>query len=261
MTEQQWRHDRESVTDAMLEHTKQFVTPLSTETATSIRLVGTGSYVQHEKRMLITCEHVARVQPMHYRFLDSTNVFAPNGNWTMDEHPIDAAFVPISDSDWEACTHNAAAVPYSRFAKSHAIVERAELLFFRGYSGENAHYGFNEHLTNGSGYCSQVKDVAENAQFFEIFWEPKHTQFTKGTSAEACAAVKFEDPAGFSGSLVWNTRFLEVSRQNRKWAPKDAVVTGLLRRWDSDTKSLLVWRVEHLRAWLKAAKNWDTQNL
>ena len=64
--------------------------------------------------------------------------------------------------------------------------------------------------------------------------------------------LKFENACGFSGSLVWNTRYLEVTRQNLEWSPEDAVVTGLLRRWDQETKTLLVWRVEHLRMWLDA---------
>ena len=54
-----------------------------------------------------------------------------------------------------------------------------------------------------------------------------------------------------SGSLVWNTKFLEVTQTGETWDPeRHAVVTGMLRRWDQDTSSLLVWRVEHLLNWL-----------
>lgn len=53
-----------------------------------------------------------------------------------------------------------------------------------------------------------------------------------------------------SGSLVWNTRYLETRESGRNWSPDDAVVTGLLRRWDEKTKTLLVYRVEHVRTWL-----------
>jgi len=62
--------------------------------------------------------------------------------------------------------------------------------------------------------------------------------------------VRFENPAGLSGSLVWNTRYCEANRNGAVWNPEDAVVTGLLRRWDTETKTLLVLRVEQLREWL-----------
>jgi hypothetical protein len=37
------------------------------------------------------------------------------------------------------------------------------------------------------------------------------------------------------------------------WRPEDAAVTGLLRRYDASTGTLLAWRVEHLLAWLRAS--------
>jgi hypothetical protein len=83
-----------------------------------------------------------------------------------------------------------------------------------------------------------------------MFWEPEEIEFTTGTKEEVRRAVRAEDSGGFSGSIVWNTRYLECKSAGREWTPDQAVVTGLLRRWDTTTKSLLVWRVEHLRAWL-----------
>ena len=100
------------------------------------------------------------------------------------------------------------------------------------------------------GYCTQEKKGTGDAQIFELFWEPEHTQVTSGTSAAARDEVKWADARGFSGSLVWNTRYLEFTGQGLAWSPEDAVVSGLLRRWDEDTKTLLAWRVEHLKTWL-----------
>jgi hypothetical protein len=68
VTPTQWKQINDQVTDAMLTHTRPFVTPLGTETETTVRLVGTGSYIERNgHRTLLTCEHVAREQPMHYR--------------------------------------------------------------------------------------------------------------------------------------------------------------------------------------------------
>ena len=79
---------------------------------------------------------------------------------------------------------------------------------------------------------------------------PEETWITSGTSDEVRCRVKYNNPAGFSGSLVWNTRFVELGCDFQKWCPNEAVVTGLLRRFDEDTNTLLVWRVEHLHGWL-----------
>lgn len=61
-------------------------------------------------------------------------------------------------------------------------------------------------------------------------------------------------PAGLSGSLVWNTRFREVSAQGRLWTPADARVTGLLWGWHSPSGVLLATRIQHTSALLHGAQ-------
>ena len=253
MTQEEWKKICSDVTAAMKDHTCRFVTPLSTSTDEEVRLVGSGTYVAiGENRLLVTCEHVAREEPMEFRFYGCTSVFRHLKPFIMEPHPIDIAFAPILDQFWTQNSHEAAAIPYERFAPRHQVAQKGELLFFRGYAGENAHYGFGIHETNGTGYCSQEKEPAQpDSQIFEIFWEPENSEFSGGTSENAKPQIRFDDPAGFSGSLVWNTRYLEMTAEGRKWSPEDAVVTGILRRFDPDTKSLLVLRAEHLRNWVE----------
>jgi hypothetical protein len=83
-----------------------------------------------------------------------------------------------------------------------------------------------------------------------VLWDPTQITKTSRTSEEVCDRVKHDHPGGFSGSLVWNTRFVEHGCDLSRWRPSDAVVTGLLRRYDVGTGTLLVWRVEHLLNWL-----------
>lgn len=203
MTQEQWKQICDRITDAMLAFTRPFVTPLGTETPTEVRLVGTGSYVMlGDRRILLTCEHVARHQPIHYRFYGSDDVFEHLGPWRMDPHTVDAACAPISDPTWHAVAHQAQAVRIVKFAKKHQIFGREELLFFRGYAGENAHFAFGIHQTDGTGYCSQEVANSGDAQIFEMFWDPQQPQFTSGTGSDARANVKCDDAQGFSGSLV-----------------------------------------------------------
>lgn len=252
MTPARWLQIQDDVAERMRAHTRPFITPLGTETPQTVRLVGTGNYVEREgQRILLTCQHVACVQPLHYRFHGDDSVFEYRGPpWRMDPHPIDAAQAFLSDQAWNSVAHEAATIPISRFSSKHQPIEQAELLFFRGFAGENADYGFGIHQTNGSGYCSQEKANTGDEQVFEVFWNPSKIRHTSVTSEETKNAVRFSSPRGLSGSLVWNTRFLEVTRTGNTWRPEDAVITGLLRRWDCRTLTLLVWRVEHLLAWL-----------
>jgi hypothetical protein len=244
----------DGVTTAMQAFTRPFVTPLATETSQGkVRLVGTGNYIADSEGLkLLTCEHVARQGTMRYCFWGNDSVFEHQEPppWRMDPLPIDAARTTLSAEAWNAASHKAAAIPVGKFARKHQIAQQAELLFFRGFAGENADYGFGIHQTNGSSYCSQEKADTGDQKFFEIFWEPGEMQFTAVTDAEARSEVKYECPKGLSGSLVWNTRYLQVTSSGTVWTPDHAVVTGLLRRWDKATKTLLVWRVEHLLAWL-----------
>jgi hypothetical protein len=57
------------------------------------------------------------------------------------------------------------------------------------------------------------------------------------------------DPHAMSGSLVWNTRFVEMSRRNEHWSPGDAVVTGLLWSWPDESK-IVATRIEYVRSFL-----------
>lgn len=252
MTPIEWKNICDKIADVMTCYTRPFVTPLSTSNDKEVRLVGSGSYViVGDRRILLTCEHVASVVPIEYRFYDSELVFRHPGPFMKEGLPIDAAFAQITDDQWNMVEHHGALIPYERFALTHRVADRSELLFFRGFAGENSHYGFEYLETNASGYCSQEKVVNEpNSQIFEIFWEPKKIEYTESTTAENRKNVRYNDPRGLSGSLVWNTRYIEVTTDGRKWGPDDAVVTGLLCRFDDKTKTLLALRIEHLRTWI-----------
>ena len=65
--------------------------------------------------------------------------------------------------------------------------------------------------------------------------------------------MKYEDPRGFSGAMVWNTRFIEAHASGEAWSPEMAVVTGVLNRWDRDANTLLVLPIERFNGWLAGA--------
>lgn len=257
MTREEWDRAYGAVADLMKEHTRPFVTPLRGNNDYGVQLVGSGSYVTvRDNRILLTCEHVEKKAVTEYRGVDysfhgTEDVFTHPGPFIKDA-PLDIAFTHMSVPMWYASAHRGQPIPYGRFAAKHQLADKSEFLFIRGYADENAHYFDNQHDATATGYCSQEKVVdIPDPKMFEIFWEPGKAAFTERTSEDAKANIKVENPHGFSGSLVWNTRFVEVELiQRREWTPEDAVVTGLLHRWDPATKSLLVLPVEHLRGWL-----------
>jgi hypothetical protein len=165
--------------------------------------------------------------------------------------PLDVAFAPIRNEIWNAEPHGALTIPTGRFAAKHDPI-RDELLFFRGFAGENAHYGFGIHEANATGYCSQEPHASPIApELFEITWKPKKMEFTSDTSDEMRDKIKHNDPGGLSGSLVWNTRYVEKYAAGEMWRQEDAVITGLLQRHVVERETVVALRVEYLRAWLE----------
>ena len=253
MTPEEWKIVCDDITDRMRRHTRPFVTPLSYRKGTYRKLAGSGSYVACSgQHLLLTCEHVARINMLEQRFSGSSTDYCVRGPFTLKPDPDDVAWSVVPDIMWDGATDKAKAIPYKRFALKHEAVDQYEPLFFRGFAGENAHDDLVKYRTHGSGYCSQEKrEVKPESPIFEMLWNPEQTSITSKTTRKARAAMKFNDPAGFSGSLVWNTRYREITKSGRQWRPSHSVVTGIARRYDPGTKTLLVLRVEHLRAALE----------
>ena len=251
MNRAQWESAVKDVNNRMMAHTRLFKTPLSTKTETHIGLVGNGTYLKIGScKYLLTCEHVARTVPLDCQFYEADEVFKMSSDFTIDKS-LDVAIARLDERCWQAYTHQADAVCYDRFAERHELALPEEILFFYGWAGENASYGFGTLATKGTGYSSQeVKDLGDE-NFFEIFWDPQNTQPSTISKSDTGSLIKYDDPHGFSGSIVWNTRYLELTSQGCDWSPEDAIVTGLLQRWDEKTKSLMVLRIEHLREWIK----------
>jgi len=245
-----WNLWCESVADLMKVHTRPYVTPLVQDVTGKPAEIGTGTFIQRDGIDVLTCEHVSRLAPFEHEFFGHDGLLKFPVHWTEDA-PLDVAIADVPGSHWGSVTHSSAPLPLSRFAPRHQPVE-SEILFFRGFAGENVVLNIGHAQLIATGYCSQEKPGAGDANIFEMLWHPPGTTVSSRTSADTRARFKHNHPGGLSGSLVWNTRFVEKGCNLATWSPQDAVVTGLLRRWDFNTKTLLVWRVEHLQAWLAA---------
>lgn len=258
MTSAEWDKICNYVTEMMRCYTRPFATPLFDRN----KLVGSGNYVKkNDHWFIVTCEHVAKVgQFLDYKFYGLDKEFRNHGEWEMEPPVVDLAVAPLLYEQWhEIAHHHAQAVPYERFASEHTTFDKSEIMFFRGYAGENSSSlgGLNE--ARASAYNSQEIVGSRTATHFDMFWDLEKTQYTNETTEEERSKVKFENPRGISGSLVWNTRYREVTEGLKKrWTPDDAVVTGMAQRWDEATKSIIVYRVEHVRKWIEPRLNTPT---
>lgn len=246
-----WKAMCNIVADHMKIFTRPYVNILAGGAAGRYTDIGTGTFLEKSGVKIITCEHVTRLNPSVY-FIDIQGSLQIEPNfWCVDRDVNkDVALGSILADEWGAMYPRARPLSMSKFAQRHATVDK-EVLFFRGIAGENVDYignfGVDAIL---SGYFSQEKSRTGDSEIFEILWNPAEVTLTTGTSDAVAARVEYNIPAGFSGSLVWNTRFVELGCDFQRWSPEEAVVTGLLRRFDDKTNTLLAWRVEHLHSWL-----------
>jgi hypothetical protein len=159
------------------------------------------------------------------------------------EYPADVALTKIKDEAWNACQHHARPIPINHFSEKHNPVE-GELMFMIGYSDERSDFHFGTLFLPGTPYLTQSvdfpKEFGDIKFHFSIYYKP---DLAVSVDSSARGLPK---PPGMSGSLVWNTRFLETIQKGETWSPKKSCVTGIVWGWPSSDASLLATRVEHM---------------
>lgn len=158
-----WEIECGTVVRAMQSFVAPYVTPISKVISDDEgRLLGTGSYIEMlGQRLLITNEHNVKALETHSLGLQlhgNDGVFKLHNSAPGLALPVDCAYSLISDHIWstqaELQPHQARAVPGSRIAIAHMPVEN-ELLFFRGYAGENSKFYFDTLLSTATSYLTR----------------------------------------------------------------------------------------------------------
>ena len=254
------------ISQTMSFQAQPFLTPISGALSdNTARHVGSGGYVSFQnKRFLITNEHVAREvnsQSLARKYFDCPDYLLINNPWQCLEAPVDLACSSI-DARWSTVIHSAMALPELRFCSRHAPA-KGEFLFVLGFTGEKARYSpsFDMLFTTGTPYLTQKYDETlkiENTNqaiqhpdfdptyHFAMHWNPEATTSTDGDLSSVPL-----DPHGMSGSLVWNTRFVEYQERGEEWSPGVARLTGILWGWDTGNRLLFATRIEHVLSFLE----------
>ena len=260
-----WDETCRTITKEMCAHVAPFSTPIaiSLNNETVGKQLGTGSY--HDlfgRKLILSCEHVlsyAKTNFLAHRLLGRERLVRVAGFHAEAPHPVDAAIVTVEPLAWEELAGDSRAVTQDRFAPFHAPTPY-ELLFTRGYASENSQFVHDTLTTGATGYLARQASLPQHSDVIEQFHFA--LEYRRDAAVQAFGERGLPDPESMSGSLVWNTRFVEVSLQGKAWTPADAVVTGLLWSWPDESR-IVATRIEYVRSFLLDAAHvlYQTQTL
>jgi hypothetical protein len=92
----------------------------------------------------------------------------------------------------------------------------------------------------------EQKETAEGVDeryFFLLHHKPEEIRFLD-------QKVRFSNPSGFSGAIVWDTGYVNCLNNGESWTPDMAQVAGMVCRWVTGDPGIKVLRIEHLRSYL-----------
>jgi hypothetical protein len=249
VSSQAWAQACETVTKAMADFTRPYITPISSPDKyvnSRGRHKGTGNYVNlFGKRLLITNDHVLEQDDDHgnaVMFYGNDHYFRPTKQYRGVTFPYDTAIGHIADSCWDNAvpSHQAKAVPESKISPNH-MDKLEEIFFVQGFPGHFSISMPGQLITHPASFSTQQlhcsADEVSTDHHFAVNFDPQRHH---GTVRD------LENPHGMSGSLVWNTRFFEFQATDEEWSPEEAVVTGLVFSWDKNNRIFCI-KIEHVR--------------
>jgi hypothetical protein len=221
------------VTTEMRQHTRLFVASIFlVHSFDEGSLLGSGTYLQLAKKpYLLTNQHVAigmQANSLAHQLKDDDYAVRLSNPFQALSYSADVAVSRIDDALWNSAKNEKQTVPVHRLAARHEPVD-GELLFMMGFSGERSPFVLllESIVPTGTPYTTQETVLPEGylPEFhFALRYSPTHA--VSLDSSRRGLPI----PAGFSGSLVWNTRAVECLGLGRSWTPDEARPTGIICR-------------------------------
>lgn len=264
MTSDEWNQCCADVASRMFEHVKQFVTPISASEEYGFgRAVGSGGYFEGaDDTWLLTANHVveeaAKLGVLAHLPNSGDNYSGINGQWMQAKWPVDAATVRV---EVISPSSSKKAIPKCRVSEQYSSAIKSELLFWIGFPGTTANRNdpvgpdkvrtswFNQLDTPGLPFLSQA--IQDYCLTHGAFDSNKHIAICYPSSAKRASdqsEIATPNPKGMSGSILWNTRYVEFMSQGKVWSPDDSTVCGLVWAALSEPEVILATNIEHLRA-------------
>lgn len=216
---------------------------------------GTGSFLKLGERIFIlTNEHVARarstIRLLHQLHDQDGSLYPIFGESPSFGWPLDVALLPVNQELWDRPGHLAKAITTDMIAPSHEPVPQ-EYFTFIGFSGQYSRFAFGTLSTPGtSSTAREVRlpegDGLKGRFHFGINYKPDSAYNIVGSRG-------LPSPHGFSGSTVWNTRFVETRMAGQRWTPECARVTGVVWGWPSTNSSVVATRSQYVLGFIRSA--------
>jgi hypothetical protein len=219
-------------------------------------LHGTGWFIEIEhQKFVLTCEHVAREQTRSMlcaSFHGSEVAFDLRNPVSALTYPLDVAITAITENTWRLVEHQAQCIPMTLFTELSPVSD--ELMYVAGYPGELGRVwpGMRSNseedgveagiqmYTTAAMVCQiqeefdpvldeELPQPREEIHFL-LPYTPEYAEYMSNGQRETLPRAP-----GLSGSLVWNTRYMEIKRSGGVWNPEDARVVGIV--WGNSTKA------------------------
>jgi hypothetical protein len=253
----------------MAEYVEPFTTPISgSENGVKGWLVGTGNYLRVEDEVyLSTNEHVAAAtQKMHMAHLPvrGSNYIRVTEPFTYWRQPIDFAMsrlnVPVMPSE-------SSVLPLALFDDRYSPVS-GELLFWVGYPGSyatrtqqvneaNRRYSWFGELESVAVPVASQELTTWPASFPAAYREDVHVAVgypLRALQKQHEPLVEVPNPAGMSGSFLWDTKRMACLSTGKPWTPAEAKICGIVWATWLKPPAVIATRVEHLRECIASIK-------
>lgn len=250
-TEDEWGAVRKDVVRQMTDFLRPYRTPIFEHLDDYGRGWGSGSYIKLGSHVFIlTNEHVSRVREekvLTHQFNGQDDIRRIVGNHIEYPAPLDIGLLPVDMAAWADPDNDSKAIDIEQIALAHTPVPW-ELLTFTGFAGDKVDFHFNVLCAEGTCYTAREAQLPTHPDIdqrfhFGIDYRPDLAIDVIGTGG-------LPRPPGLSGSVVWNTGFVEAKMRGMKWTPDMARVTGIVWGWPSNEGCLVATRIEYLRSFL-----------
>lgn len=251
-TEDEWKRSVPQVVADMTGFLRPYRTPVFKDFGDHGAGWGSGAYLELAgKIFILTNKHVACARNagrnLCYQLDQQEDILSVVGNHVELPAPFDLALLPVNELKWRDQSNGSSAIKLDQIALAHSPVE-TEILTFSGFAGGNVGFHFGTLASMATCYTSREIVLPDDSRFssryhFGLDYRPD-------LATDVIGKEGLPLPPGLSGSIVWNTGFVEARMQSVQWTPELARVTGVIWGWPSENACLVATRAEYLRSFL-----------
>ncbi|WP_158912795.1 hypothetical protein [Caulobacter sp. S45] len=251
-TKEEWDAAMPQLTKDMMDVLRRYRTPVFKDQGDYGDGWGTGGFVEIDgSKFVLTNQHVATVRHdgdrLGIRYEAQEDLVVLGGNHCEKAWPWDLAAIPVSNEAWTCIPHMAEAIAVDQIALAHTPYPE-EIFALAGYAGEQTKFLFGGLAFGATTSLAKETELPEDDRWdsrfhFALSYNPDLATTVVGDRG-------LPTPPGLSGSIVWNTCFVEARALGLTWSPEMAKVAGVVWGWPSGLGFVVATRAEHVRSFL-----------